>query len=384
MRSLAERARGLAATSAASGSIALRVTSAKRGRLGGRLRGVAAAARRGAGAELEEALDDAVLERVEGHDREPAAGRERRLGGGEAAGELAELVVDRDAQRLEAAGRGDAAGRASCRGSRRSIRPASCSVVAKGARRRSATMARAMRREARSSPYWKSRSASAASGRPVDEVGGASGRPGSSACRAARPSGRRSRAPAWSSCIEETPTSSTTPSSAGVPRLGGDAVERAEGAGDEVQAAGEVAGPGGGAVERLGVAVDADHPGRPGLEQRPGVAAGAEGAVEPDAPRPGRPRARIGASRTGTCGPTGAIIMPALAVHGVEHREGVLVRRRARRASRRCRPCRRGRPRATRSGSARPCRRSRPRSSRPNVSRSRCGSTMRPFSSTWA
>ena len=109
-------------------------------------------ARRRAGAELQEALDDAVLERVEGDDREPAAGRERRLGGGEAARELAELVVDRDPERLEAARR-----RVRLAGLRPRQQPldqrrraAASSRTALAAR--SATIARAMRRDARSSP----------------------------------------------------------------------------------------------------------------------------------------------------------------------------------------------------------------------------------------
>ena len=68
-------------------------------------------ARRRAAARAQESLDPAVLERMEGDDGEPAARRQQPLGGGQAAVELAELVVDRDAQRLEGAGRGiDAAG----------------------------------------------------------------------------------------------------------------------------------------------------------------------------------------------------------------------------------------------------------------------------------
>ena len=188
----AERARGLAASSAGSGSIALRVARAKRGGLGGGLGGVAAAAGGGAGAELEEALDDAVLERVEGDDGEPAARRERTLGGGEAAGELAELVVDRDAQRLEAAGRG--------------VR-----LAGLRARQQALDQAGELQRggEGRAPPVGDDGAGDAAGrallavlveevgergfGQAVDEVGGRWGRPGSSACRAGRPSGRRSR-----------------------------------------------------------------------------------------------------------------------------------------------------------------------------------------------
>src|SRR5436190_23498757 len=54
---------------------------------------------------FKEALHDPVLERVEGDDREPPAGREHLLRRSEAAFELAELVVDVDPDRLEGAGR---------------------------------------------------------------------------------------------------------------------------------------------------------------------------------------------------------------------------------------------------------------------------------------
>ncbi len=54
----------------------------------------------------EEALDDAVLEAVEGHDREAAAGPQRALGGFEALLELVEFGIEVNADRLEAAGRG--------------------------------------------------------------------------------------------------------------------------------------------------------------------------------------------------------------------------------------------------------------------------------------
>ena len=57
-----------------------------------------------AGAVGDEALDDAVLERMEGDDGEPAARLQRPLGGKQRTGELAELIIDEDAQRLEDAG----------------------------------------------------------------------------------------------------------------------------------------------------------------------------------------------------------------------------------------------------------------------------------------
>ena len=59
-----------------------------------------------AGAVGDEALDDAVLQRMEGDDGQPAAGLQRALGGKQRPGKLAELVVDEDAQRLEDAGGG--------------------------------------------------------------------------------------------------------------------------------------------------------------------------------------------------------------------------------------------------------------------------------------
>ena len=58
-----------------------------------------------AGPLLEEGLDDAVLERMERHDGEPATGLQQRFGRNQRRRELAELVVDVDAERLEHAGR---------------------------------------------------------------------------------------------------------------------------------------------------------------------------------------------------------------------------------------------------------------------------------------
>src|SRR6202012_3349895 len=58
-----------------------------------------------AGALAQEQLDGAVFERMERDDREAAAGLEQPVGGGEAAGQLAQLVIHIDAQRLEGPGR---------------------------------------------------------------------------------------------------------------------------------------------------------------------------------------------------------------------------------------------------------------------------------------
>ena len=105
-RRRAERARGLAAISA---SPATASSPGQRWKLGAicptRGREMARCLRRASRARAQESLDAAVLERMEGDDGEPAAGLQQRLGGGEAAVELAELVVHGDAQRLEGAGR---------------------------------------------------------------------------------------------------------------------------------------------------------------------------------------------------------------------------------------------------------------------------------------
>ena len=87
-------------------------------------------------------------------------------------------------------------------------------------------------------------------------------------------------------------------------RRGRDAVERAEASRHQRQPVAEAGRPGRGALQRLGVPVDADHPRRPGVEERPRIAAGAEGAVEPGAPHR-RHRAQEGRSSTGTCGGDG-------------------------------------------------------------------------------
>ena len=61
--------------------------------------------RRGALFGIEEALDDAVLQRMERHHREPPAFGEQALGREQAFDQFAQFIVHRDAQRLEAAGR---------------------------------------------------------------------------------------------------------------------------------------------------------------------------------------------------------------------------------------------------------------------------------------
>ena len=89
---------------------------------------------------------------MERDDGETAVLAQQLLRRFQAALELAELVVDRDAQRLEGARRGiDAVLGAAVPMARRTI-SARCTVRVMGARSRARTMARAMRREWRSSP----------------------------------------------------------------------------------------------------------------------------------------------------------------------------------------------------------------------------------------
>ena len=100
---MAERARGLASISASVGATApprFSKVADLRLRLGQEAR-----AGRIAGAVGDETLDDAVLERMERHHGKPAAGLQHALGGKQRLRQLAELVVDEDAQRLEDARR---------------------------------------------------------------------------------------------------------------------------------------------------------------------------------------------------------------------------------------------------------------------------------------
>ena len=105
-RKRAARARGLWAISAALGLTARRDSSLKLGAADSAAnRLVPRGSRRRLAAPAQKLLDPPILERVERHDGEPAAGRQQLLGGGEAAIELAELVIDGDPQRLERPGR---------------------------------------------------------------------------------------------------------------------------------------------------------------------------------------------------------------------------------------------------------------------------------------
>jgi len=91
-----------------------------------------------------------VLERVEGDGREAPAGTQDLPGQRERALERAELVVDRDADRLEGALGGVAAAERVAAGIASLIASASSAVVSIGRRR---TISAAIRRANRSSPY---------------------------------------------------------------------------------------------------------------------------------------------------------------------------------------------------------------------------------------
>ena len=193
-RSRADRARGLRATSSGRGLSARRRSSRKLG--AGRRSGdglMARSARRGAAAPPQKILDPPIFERMERHDCEPAARHQQPLGRAEPAIELAELVVDRDAQRLKGAGR-----RIEARlGSGTAARTiwASSRVRRIGAAAGAATIARAIRRAKRSSPNSRISRGKLILGRRRDEIGGALSRRRSCACRAARRGGTRTRVP---------------------------------------------------------------------------------------------------------------------------------------------------------------------------------------------
>ena len=150
-RSLAERAREFSRISASDGATGPRVTSAEGRLVDGDDRRMARAGRRAAGAGGHELLDDAVLERMEGHDHQPPARLERGLGRMQRPHQLAELVIDGDAQRLEHPRRRmRAAGLGPDDARRRDRRAASWSRSRP--LRRASMMARATARERRSSP----------------------------------------------------------------------------------------------------------------------------------------------------------------------------------------------------------------------------------------
>ena len=225
-----------AATSASPGSTAPRVSSAK---VGGSAcaSGCMARAARYARALLQEALDDAVLQRMEGDDDEPAALAQHRLGRGERLRQLLELAVDEDAERLEGARRRMDARRAGRAGGARDDLGEPRGAQDRLFRARPVDGAG----DAPGLPLLAvdadDRGELAARRRWLTSVGGVGAAPRPCACRAGRRGGRRSRAPPRSSCIEETPTSSTTPSTGAKSGARGMRVEIGEAAFDQLQPA---------------------------------------------------------------------------------------------------------------------------------------------------
>ena len=88
---------------------------------------------------------------------------------------------------------------------------------------------------------------------------------------------------AWSSCIEETPTSITTPSTASRPCAAADVGEIGKAILDQGQPAIRTINQIESTGNRRAVAIDADHPGSRHSQDRAAVAAGAEGGVDIDA-----------------------------------------------------------------------------------------------------
>src|SRR5947208_13346787 len=116
----------------------------RRRRAARRRRQMARSARHRAAAAPQEGFDPDVFERMEGDDGEPSARLQQAFGGNQAAVELAELVIDRDAQGLKGAGGRIEAGLALR--DRGAYDIGELAGAAKGARRRAATIARATRR----------------------------------------------------------------------------------------------------------------------------------------------------------------------------------------------------------------------------------------------
>ncbi len=105
------------------------------------------------------------------------------------------------------------------------------------------------------------------------------------------PSRRNEKPRAASSiCIEETPMSITTPSTAAMPCSSTSRSMSPKRPSTQDQPAGMGLGQGAAGGNGMGVAVDGDHPAVGGGEDRPAVAAGAEGAVDIEAAIAGRER----------------------------------------------------------------------------------------------
>ena len=283
-RSRALRARGLAAISASVGVERRPGDEAQPGRLpadaDGRLRRADAAAPLGG----EEALDDAVLERVVGQDDEAAARPQQVDGGGEALLERVELLVDRDPQRLEDARRRmDPAADARVGRARRArrARPAprrSRSGPSRGRRRwpwRSSTRT-APRRTGGTARPARRRRASRAARRPARR---ASCR---SACRAARRPGSRSRARGRRAGSDDSPRSNSAPSTAPKPASGATVGELPEVRLAQDQAIAEAGQADPDALDggRVGVEAEDAAIGAGGLQDPLGVPTAAERGVD--------------------------------------------------------------------------------------------------------
>ena len=219
-RRRAERARGLARISSASGRTG-RLVSTRRRRLppqmqtglpGGQLQPLRRVA--------EAVLHDAVLERVVGDHHQTAAGTQRLDGGLEPLLERAELVVDGDAQRLEDQ-RGGVVAAAAARPASRAIsasRSAACAAGRGGASRRWRGPARG-RPAARRSRGSSARSCSAESvaSRSAAVVGALRSMRMSSGVSPALSAAKRKPRSGRSSCGDETPRSRSTPSTRAMP-----------------------------------------------------------------------------------------------------------------------------------------------------------------------
>ena len=224
----------------------------------------------------QEILDDPVLQRMEGHRHQPAAGAQHAFRGREAVAELAELVVDEQPQGLE--------------------RPGGGMDVARPAVHTPPTMS--------ASPPWSRSAAPAAPPRwpgrrhanavpppEEDDVGKAVFRAAATISAADGPAllMRMSSGPscrnekprsAVSICIDETPRSRTTPSTeASRVRRRCDPARRTRpepgSAGRRNARPRRLAGG-----HRIGIAVDPEDAGIPGREDRCGVTSAAIGAVE--------------------------------------------------------------------------------------------------------
>jgi hypothetical protein len=130
-------------------------------------------------------------------------------------------------------------------------------------------------------------------GRVGHQIGGARPRPAPCACREG-PSRRKEKPrSARSSCMEDTPRSSVTPSSAGCPAVAACSSSSENVPGTRISRSPHVAAQSCGQFERQRIPVDPDHDIRPRFKQSTGVATSAEGAIEPHARnRADRPKDR--------------------------------------------------------------------------------------------